>query len=202
MFNRKWSKEIAASFSFFSSSVPTFINTLILRFISIVGTKYLILCLHISPQGGTLVPVFVYFNSPIRFSSSLSSSVIYLKDLIPKNGRFFWRLSSSSLLSHTVGLSLKSRGRPLFEVAWSASLWSRMVGLFLKSCGVPSCAGGLSSKLRGQPHFEVARSVFLWSSSFLATKNGELLSKDDELFVGINGFDLPFLFSTGLSLLT
>ena len=37
MFNRKWWEEIAASFSFMSSSVPTFINTLILRFISIMG---------------------------------------------------------------------------------------------------------------------------------------------------------------------
>ena len=42
MFNRKWSEEIAASFSFISSSVLTFINTLIFRFISIIGTKYLI----------------------------------------------------------------------------------------------------------------------------------------------------------------
>ena len=63
---RKWSEEIAASYSLVSSSVPTFTNTLILRFISIIGTKYLMLHLHISPQEGTLVTIFVYFNSPIH----------------------------------------------------------------------------------------------------------------------------------------
>ena len=63
MFNRKWSEEIAASFSFFSSSVPTFTNTLILRFISIIGTKYLILRLHISPQGEPLFPYLFIFTA-------------------------------------------------------------------------------------------------------------------------------------------
>ena len=77
MFNRKWSEEIVASFSFISSSVPTFINTLILRFISIIGTKYLMLHLHISPQEGTLVPIFVYFNSPYSICETMGRGPKY-----------------------------------------------------------------------------------------------------------------------------
>ena len=82
MFNRKWSEEIAASFSFISSSVPTFVNVLILRFIPIIGTKYLMVRLHILPQEGTLVPIFVYFNSPIMKQQKFNTPQISLKNTL------------------------------------------------------------------------------------------------------------------------